>query len=129
MILVNVSLPCSVKTLFLKSGSRALRRAVASHSRSFYSAAWWERHWGRTGILDIEVADTLPEGWWRFWVDWLRLVASDNATEIGRWTPTPARNLGYVRVVGRRRADTPPYDPVVSVPMWYEKKPLLRGSA
>src|SRR4051812_11275409 len=25
---------------------------------SFHSAAWWGRHWGRTGILDIEVADT-----------------------------------------------------------------------
>ena len=31
-----------------------------------HSAAWWRRHWGRTGILDVEVADTLPDGW-RFW--------------------------------------------------------------
>src|SRR5437879_4392304 len=38
-----------------------------------HSAEWWRRHWGRTGILDIAVADTLPEGW-RFWLDWLRLV-------------------------------------------------------
>src|SRR3954452_10901935 len=28
-----------------------------------HSAGWWRRHWGRTGILDIETADTLPEGW------------------------------------------------------------------
>ena len=34
-----------------------------------HSAAWWRRHWERTGILDVEVADTLPDGW-RFWLDW-----------------------------------------------------------
>src|SRR5947207_3402683 len=34
-----------------------------------HSAAWWRRHWGRTGILDIEVADTLADGW-RLWLDW-----------------------------------------------------------
>ena len=93
---------------------------------SFHSAAWWERHWGRTGILDIEVADTLPDGW-AFWVDWLRLVAPDNATEIGALEADAGRNLGYVRVVGRRRADAPLYDPVVSIPAHYEKKPLARG--
>ena len=28
-----------------------------------HSAAWWQQHWERTGILEIEVADTLPDGW------------------------------------------------------------------
>jgi hypothetical protein len=95
---------------------------------SFHSADWWKRHWGRTGILDIEVADTLTEGW-RFWVDWLRLAAPDNATEIEALEADNGRNLGYIRVVGRRRADAPLYDPVVSIPMQYENRPLLRGSA
>ncbi len=27
-----------------------------------HSAEWWRRHWGRTGIVDVEVADTMPEG-------------------------------------------------------------------
>ena len=32
-----------------------------------HSAAWWRRHWERTGIVDVELADTLPDGWqlWR----------------------------------------------------------------
>jgi cyclopropane fatty-acyl-phospholipid synthase-like methyltransferase len=94
---------------------------------SFHSAAWWERHWGRTGILDIERADTLAAGW-RFWVDWLRLVAPDNATEIRALEADAGSHLGYVRVVGRRRAETPLYEPVVSIPVRYEHKPLLRGS-
>ena len=76
------------------------------------------RHWGRTGILDIEVADTLADGW-RFWLDWLRLIAPENATEIRALEADAGRHLGYVRVVGRRRADAPLTDPVVSVPTQY----------
>ena len=38
---------------------------------SLHSAAWWQRHWGRTGILDIEWAEALADGW-KFWADWLR---------------------------------------------------------
>ena len=89
------------------------------------SAAWWQRHWGRTGVVDIEVADTLPDGW-RLWVDWLRLVAPDNATEIRALESDSGSHLGYVRVVGRRKAGTQLSEPIVSVPMHYERKPLLR---
>jgi SAM-dependent methyltransferase len=92
-----------------------------------HSADWWRRHWDRTGILDIEVADSLPDGW-RFWLDWLRLVAPDNATEIQALEADAGSNLGYVRVVGRRKAEAPLFEPVVSVPAQYVKKPLLRGS-
>jgi SAM-dependent methyltransferase len=93
-----------------------------------HSAAWWQRHWGRTGILDIEVADTLADGW-RFWLSWLRLVAPDNAVEIRALEADSGTHLGYVRVVGRRRAEAQLFEPVVSVPTQYVKKPLLRGSA
>ncbi len=65
-----------------------------------HSAEWWRRHWARTGILAIEVADTLDEGW-RRWLDWLRLVAPGNATEIGALEADAGAHLGYVRVVGR----------------------------
>ena len=79
---------------------------VVDHGQPWclHSAAWWARHWGRTGILDIEVADTLPDGW-RLWLDWLRLVAPDNATEIRALEADAGSYLGYVRVVGRRRAE------------------------
>jgi hypothetical protein len=93
----------------------------------FHSADWWRRHWGRTGIVDVEVADTLPDGW-RFWLDWLRLVAPDNATEIQALEADAGRHLGYVRVGGRRRAEAQLSEPVVSLPAHYDKRPLLRGS-
>src|SRR4051794_27023561 len=81
----------------------------------FHSAGWWRRHWARTGILDVETADTLGDGW-RLWLDWLRLVAPDNATEIGAVEADAGRHLGYVRAVGRRRANARVYEPVASVP-------------
>jgi len=92
----------------------------------FHSAAWWEQHWGWTGILDVRTADTLPNGW-QNWVDWLRLIAPDNTVEIRALEADAGRNLGYIRVVGRR-ADAPLYDPAVSISIQYEQKPLLRAS-
>lgn len=94
---------------------------------SFHSPAWWRRHWGRTGILDVETADTLPDGW-RFWVDWLKLIAPDNVTEIEAVEADAGSHLGYVRVVGSRRPEAVLYEPVTSIPAQYTKAPLLRGS-
>src|SRR5262245_39366142 len=31
-----------------------------------HSAAWWRRHRDWTGIMDVALADVLPDGW-RFW--------------------------------------------------------------
>ena len=112
--------------------TRELDGAVPEHLRDWWtadlwclhSADWWRRHWGRTGILDIEVADTLPDGW-RLWLDWLKLIAADNTTEIRALEADAGRHLGYVRVVGRRTA-VQLSEPIVSVPTHYEKKPLLR---
>jgi cyclopropane fatty-acyl-phospholipid synthase-like methyltransferase len=90
-----------------------------------HSAAWWRRHWERTGILDVELADTLPDGW-RLWRDWHQAVAPDNTAEIGALEEDRGSYLGYVRVVGRRRADVPSEEPIASVPANYTRKPLLR---
>jgi SAM-dependent methyltransferase len=90
-----------------------------------HSAAWWRRHWDRTGIMDIEMADTLPDGW-RLWLDWHKVVASDNTAEINALEADRGDYLGYVRLVGRRRVETELADPIVSLPAHYTKKPLLR---
>jgi cyclopropane fatty-acyl-phospholipid synthase-like methyltransferase len=108
--------------------------AVPDHLRSWWtpdlwclhSSAWWRQHWGRTAVLDVEVADTLPDGW-RYWRDWIKLVAPDNRTEVGALEADAGSSLGYVRVVGRRRAGADVSEPVVSVPTQYTKQPVLRG--
>ena len=92
---------------------------------SFHSPPWWRRHWSRTAILDVEVADTLPDGW-RYWRDWLTVIAPQNTVEIGALEADAGRTLGYVRAIGRRRADAPLYNPAVTIPPEYVKKPLLR---
>lgn len=91
-----------------------------------HSAAWWRRHWERTGIMAIEVADTMPEGW-RFWLDWHKTLVPDNTLEIQTLEADAGRYLGYVRLVGRRQGGAKLEAPVVSVPTEYTKKPLLRS--
>jgi hypothetical protein len=98
---------------------------------SLHSAAWCWRHWERTGIMDIELADTMPEGW-QVWLDWHRVVAPDNATEIKALEADAGRYLGYVRLVGRRRGQVKLEencwpDTLRSFPPQYTKKPLLRS--
>ncbi len=90
-----------------------------------HSASWWRRHWERTGILDIEAADTLAEGW-KYWRDWQLAASPGNTLEIAALEADQGRALGYVRALGRRRADAPLHDPIVSIPMEYAAKPLLR---
>ncbi len=92
-----------------------------------HSVAWWRRHWERTGILNIERADTLPDGW-QLWKDWQTAIAPDNVAEIQALEADRGSYLGYVRLVGRRRADARLDEPIVSIPGGYSKKPLLRCS-
>lgn len=36
---------------------------------AFHSPEWWRHHWHRTGLVDVEVSDHLPNAW-RIWRDW-----------------------------------------------------------
>ncbi len=46
-----------------------------------HSPQWWQRHWQRSGVVDVLCADTLPDGW-RAWLDWQRTASPDNGIEI-----------------------------------------------
>ncbi len=98
---------------------------AAERPYCLHSAAWWQQHWERTGILDVELADTLLDGW-RFWLEWMRMIAPENAAEIRAVEADAGSHLGYVRVVGRRRAAVQLPEPLMSVPAQYTKKSLLR---
>ncbi|MCA9170119.1 MAG: class I SAM-dependent methyltransferase [Planctomycetales bacterium] len=98
---------------------------AAENPYCLHSAGWWRRHWERSKILNVEVADTLPGGW-RLWRDWVKLIAPDNEFESQTLDADAGRNLAYVRAVGRRRAETPLFDPVMSIPSAYTSQPLLR---
>jgi cyclopropane fatty-acyl-phospholipid synthase-like methyltransferase len=117
---------------------REIDEAIPEHLRGFWtqdlwclhSASWWQRHWERTGIVSVERADTLADGW-QLWRDWQRAVAPDNHSELETLETDRGRYLGYVRVTARRRreAELEEYcwpDTLRSSPDEYTRAPLLR---
>jgi SAM-dependent methyltransferase len=113
---------------------REIDGAVPAHLRDWWepamwclhSAGWWQRHWERTGVVSVERADTMPDGW-RAWLEWQRTVAPDNSVEIQALEADRGEYLGYVRAVARRRPEVRLDDPIQSVPSRYSKRPVLRA--
>ena len=62
------------------------------------------------------------------WLDWQRVVAPDNEVEIKALEADHGDYLGYVRLVGRRQGRAKLSDQIVSLPMQYTRKPLLRST-
>jgi cyclopropane fatty-acyl-phospholipid synthase-like methyltransferase len=94
---------------------------------SLHTAAWWRKHWERTGIVDVDVADAMPNGW-RAWLAWQRLIAPGNVTEIRALERDAGEWLGYVRAICRRRNDVALEEPISRIPGQYESKQILRES-
>src|SRR5690606_6894121 len=69
-------------------------------------AAWWRRHWQRSGVVDVEVADQLEDGW-RLWLRWeeVRLALDSDAPRgvADMLRADAGRHLGFVRVIARTR--------------------------
>ncbi len=107
-----------------------LRKMWTEDFWCLHSSDWWRRHWERTGIVDIEVADTMPDGW-KFWIEWHKTGHPDNTLEIDTVEADAGTNLGYVRCLARRREDAQLVDycwpdTMRSFPAEYTKHPLLR---
>ncbi len=71
---------------------------------SLHSPAWWKRHWERSGLVTVEHADLIPDGW-RLWMVsdllWSERLGkpSDEADMLGL---DAGRTLGFTRMVGLR---------------------------
>jgi SAM-dependent methyltransferase len=112
---------------------------VPGHLKSFWSqdcwalqsVAAWRRLWDRTGLVEIETADAMPDGW-QYWSYWHRRNWPDNLAEIEALEADAGRYLGYVRLVGRRRegvelAEYAWPDNLRSWPRAYEQRSMLRA--
>jgi SAM-dependent methyltransferase len=92
-----------------------------------HSPAWWRRHWEQTGIVEIEEADSMPNGWQR-WLEWQKVIAPDNLVEIQAVEADRGSWLGYLRVIGRRRIEAKLEEPITAMLTEYSPHPLLRRS-
>ena len=112
---------------------------VPEHLREFWtqdlwalhSPPWWTQLWERTGIVQIEVAETMPDGW-KAWLDWQLAAHPENLAEIETVQNDHGQYLGTFRMVGRRNPDArlEQYcwpDTMKSFPPDYEFMPLLRS--
>lgn len=95
---------------------RDLDGPVPEHVRPFWAqecwtwhtVEWWRRHWERTGLVDIEVVDALPEGHdlWRRWYQ-ARWDAGDKRksvqSDISVLAEDAGRYMGFIRAVARRK--------------------------
>lgn len=113
---------------------------VPEHLKAFWtqdcwclhSAKWWSNHWAKTGIVSIETADTMPEGW-QVWLDWHRTGWPENLMEIQTLEEDAGQYLGYVRCTGRRNGQVKLEDycwpdSLRVSPNDYSPHPLLRES-
>jgi SAM-dependent methyltransferase len=76
---------------------------------SFHGPQWWRRHWEKTGLVRIDLADAIEDGW----KDWLRFDEACGPTLQGWRKDAAARNvamlqadqgkrLGFSRVVATK---------------------------
>jgi cyclopropane fatty-acyl-phospholipid synthase-like methyltransferase len=93
-----------------------------------HSADWWRNHWSRTGLVDVEAADNMPDAS-AIWTHWQRTNSPDNMAEINAVEEDAGRYLTYIRTIGRRNAgvELQPYcwpDSSFALPHAYEPKKI-----
>ena len=73
---------------------------------SIHTAEWWRHLWERTGLVEIEVAEAMPDGW-ALWLQWERAVDAAGGkqfpSDIEVLEADGGRYLGFVRMVARRK--------------------------
>jgi SAM-dependent methyltransferase len=102
---------------------------------SLHSPIWWCRHWEKTRLMTVEIADTLPNGW-KLWLEWNELCAELGRKELREIAAKEAemlrvdngRTFCFARVVAQRPADsTSPGSPHKHLAR-YLKPAMLRGA-
>ena len=82
---------------------------------SLHSPAWWKRHWERSGLVTVESADLIPDGW-RHWMRsdllWSERLGTP-ANEAEMLALDKGQTLGLTRMVARRNQRPAPPNPPV----------------
>jgi cyclopropane fatty-acyl-phospholipid synthase-like methyltransferase len=65
---------------------------------AFHTSAWWRRHFDKTGLMAVEIADALPDGW-RLWLEWSEILREHGPANLRTMVEREAEML---RVDGGR---------------------------
>jgi cyclopropane fatty-acyl-phospholipid synthase-like methyltransferase len=71
---------------------------------AFHSPAWWRHHWEKTGLVSVDMADWLTDGW-RDWLRWNDVCDRDRGKpgeEAEMLRHDAGRLLGFTRVTAVR---------------------------
>jgi SAM-dependent methyltransferase len=100
--------------LFRELGTQvpeALAHIWQWHGLPFHGPDWWQTHWAKTGLVHVDVADAVPDGW----KDWLRWSEVTGPLAEEAWKREAAANevellridrgelIGFTRVVATKR--------------------------
>lgn len=77
-------------------------------SEGYHTAEWWRRHWERTGLVEVELSDNVPQSaqlWQRHYELHADLHPDDPAVaeDVAVFRADQGRYLGWVRTVARRK--------------------------
>jgi len=105
-------------TKYLRSGGKIgmvvpgvmkdLVSGVPEHLTSFWeedcwgwhTPKWWENHWGKIGIVDIDIADVLDNSC-ELWIRWNEAIGFSDDTEA--LTNDNNEYLGFIRLVATKK--------------------------
>ncbi len=77
---------------------------------TLHSPSWWRKQWENSGTVRVEVCVLVPDGW-KHWLKWLKICADQGAPtdlkEAEMLRADKGRNLGFTRMVARRREALP----------------------
>jgi cyclopropane fatty-acyl-phospholipid synthase-like methyltransferase len=84
-----------------------LRPFWAQECWTWHTLPWWQQHWARTGLVEMETAVTMPAGW-QLWLQWeqARQAAGDDSdslkSDIRVLEADQGAYMGFVKLVARR---------------------------
>jgi hypothetical protein len=109
-----------------------MRRFWTADAWTIHTRAFWHHHLARTGLVDVQHAEEVADGW-RLWLDWAQAVDS-SPWYCDMLRADAGRYLGYVglvstRIPGRPLAEYAWPATLRSMPGAYQREPLLRADA
>lgn len=88
----------------IEEAPECLRPQYEKYWSSIHTVEWWKRHWQKTGLVDVQCAQFLPESDWLLHNYWAERPAGQNEDPIMQAMPNDDTGLiGLFCLVARKR--------------------------